>query len=249
MFWIAALSVGAWAAAAPAQETAPDAAKREGRVRVLVNGAYSPTGLTFSEPSTFTSFVEEGRSNRDYDGGKGVVFEGGAIVSVFKELGVMGSVEIYRSDFDGAFEESLPHPLYFNEPRLVGGDLPGLDYEESALHIDAVYTRVIRSWTVDFFGGPTFFFTNTEVLDRVDITSSYPFDEAQVSGTTKVKLDDDPIGFNAGGAVTYQLTDVVGIAVQGRFSRGSITIQREGGEGIDLDAGGFRIGAGIRLRF
>src|SRR3989304_5846933 len=114
-----ALAIGA---SASGQDTAAPGEKRERRIRVLVNGLYNPTDLGFTDTSTFPSFLEEGRSTRSYDGGKGVVFEAGAIVEIRKGLGVMGSVELYRSDFDGVFEESLPHPLYFKRPRTIAGE-------------------------------------------------------------------------------------------------------------------------------
>jgi hypothetical protein len=220
-----------------------------GRVRVLVNGSYNLDGLSFSDSSRFTSFVEEGVTRRYYDGGKGFVFEAGALAGLWRGLGVLGSFEIYESDFDAAYEESLPHPLYFDRPRTVSGNVSGLSYSEKAVHLDAVYTRSYSSATVDLFGGPTFFFTRTEILDAVQTSSSYPFDEVTVTGTTLATIEDDPIGFNVGGAVTWRLTRLLGVSVQGRYCQGRIRIARENGNPIELDAGGFRVGGGIRLAF
>jgi hypothetical protein len=220
-----------------------------GRIRILVNGSYNPSSTSFSESTTFTSFLEEGSSSRSYDGGKGVVFEVGAIVGIRGPLGVMGSVEVYSSNFDAQFQESLPHPLYFDQPRSVSGSETGLQYKENAVHVDAVYTKVIDKITVDVFGGPTFFFTNTEVLSAIDVASTYPFDEATVTGTTRRKIDDNPIGFNAGGSFTWKLTDVFGVAFQARYSRGTIHLENGSGSAIELDSGGFRVGGGIRLAF
>jgi hypothetical protein len=45
------------------------------------------------------------------------------------------------------------------------------------------------------------------------------------------------------------LTEVIGIAFQARYSHATIGIAREGGDQIELDAGGFRVGGGIRLAF
>jgi len=237
------------AASTSAQEEPAPGEEREQRIRVLVNGLYNPTDIGFSNTSTFPSFLEEGRSTRSYDGGKGVVFEVGAIVGIRKGLGAMGSVELYQSDFDGVFEESLPHPLYFEQPRTVEGNVAGLEYSEKAVHIDAVVTRDFPKFTVDVFGGPSFFFTNTEILDTVTTASEYPYDEATVRSTSNATVDDNPIGFNAGGALTWRLTEVVGVAFQARYSHATLGIAREGGEEIELDAGGFRVGGGIRLSF
>ena len=222
---------------------------RERRVRILVNGLYNVTGLSFDETSTFTAFLEEGTSTRSYDGGKGFVFEAGAIFSITKALGVMGSFEIYNTDFDATFSESIPHPLYFGEHRSLSGEQAGLSYNETAVHVDAVYTRALSSLTVDLFAGPSFFITSTEVISSIGTNSEYPFDEVTLSSVDTVELDDSPVGFNAGGSLTFRITDVIGAAVQGRYSFGSVSIEREGGEAIDIDAGGFRMGGGIRIAF
>ncbi len=117
------------------------------------------------------------------------------------------------------------------------------------MHLDAVYSFEFPKLTVDVFGGGSFFFTNTEILDAVAVSSDYPFDEATVASTSTVTLDESPIGFNAGAAVTWRLTEVVGVAFQARYSHAGIEIAREGGDTLELDAGGFRVGGGIRLAF
>lgn len=248
---LALLSIPLFSSLTMAQRvtSSPIPTSSEHRIRILVDGAYNPSSASFSETFTFTQYLEEGSSSRTYDGGKGVVFEAGAIVGITGPLGVMGSVEVYSSSFDAQFQESLPHPLYFDQPRTVSGSVAGLQYKENAVHLDAVFTRVMNKVTVDVFGGPTLFFTNTEILDAINIASTYPFDEATVSGTTKTKIDDKPIGFNAGGSVTWKLTDVVGIAFQARYSRATIQLARASGSPIELDAGGFRVGGGLRLAF
>jgi hypothetical protein len=243
---IVALAIACWSSA---QDPPGSGKERERRVRVLVNALYNPTDIGFTDTSTVPSFLEEARSTRTYDGGKGIVFEAGAIVGIWQGLGVMGSVELYQSDLDVFFEESLPHPLYFDQPRTVEGELTGFGYDEKAVHLDAVYTRDFPKFTVDVFGGPSFFFTSTEILDAVNTTSEYPFDEATLRTTTNRTIDDNPIGFNAGGALTWRLTKIFGIAFQARYSHASIGIAREEGEPIEIDAGGFRVGGGIRLSF
>jgi hypothetical protein len=237
------------AASASAQDTEPSPTERERRVRILANALYNPTSIDFSDTVTFPSYLEEGTTTTSNEGGKGLVFEVGAIVKIRGPLGVMGSLELYQSDFDSVYEQSLPHPLYFERPRTVGGDLPGLEYSETAVHLDAVFTRELPRFTIDLFAGPSFFMTSTEVLDSVETTSEYPFDEAAVRSTTTQKLDDNPIGFNAGGSLTWKLNDVFGIAFQARYSHATVGVAREGSEELELDAGGFRVGGGVRISF
>jgi len=234
---------------AHAQQTTAAAGKKDRGVRILLNGLYNPTGISFTDTTTFESYLEEARTTTSYEGGKGFVFEAGAIVGIWKNLGVMGSLELYQTDFDGAFEQSLPHPLYFERPRTVSGDSAGLEYSEKAVHVDAVFSRESGKLVFDVFGGPSFFFASAEILDSVETTSEYPFDEATVRSTSTRTFDENPIGFNAGGALTFKLTDVIGIAFEARYSYAAIKISLEGLSDIELDAGGFRVGGGLRLSF
>lgn len=222
---------------------------QERRVRLLVNGLYNSTSQSFLDTLTFTSFLENATSIRSYDRGTGIAFEAGGIVGITSSLGVMGSFELFDGTVDASFQERLPHPLFFDQPRSLEGQLGGLSYTERAVHIDAVFTREISSMTVDVFGGPTLFFTRTEVLWTVSSSSDYPFDEVQLVSTDTVKLDDNPFGFNVGGSLTYRFTPAVGVAFQARYSHASVSITPPDGNAIGFDAGGFRVGGGIRIAF
>jgi hypothetical protein len=226
--------------------TSPSA---EPKVRLLVNVNYSLTERDFSETSTFTSFLEQGSLSQSYTGGTGIAFEVGGIYSLTPAIGILGSFEFLSAEHDATFEVDVPHPLLFNRNRSVGDELTGLEYSEQALHVDGVYTFSSGAITVDVFGGPTFFFTETELIDEATTSSAYPFDELQLVSTTKVKLKDNPIGFNVGGAVTYRFTPVIGASFQARYTTATATLDRGSGSSIDIDVGGFRIGGGIRIAF
>ena len=232
-----------------AQSSSSSAASAKRKFRVLVNVNYNVTSRTFDEKSTFTAFLEEGSTSRSYDGGTGLGFELGGIYSVTPAFGILGSFEFLSAEHDASFDVVTPHPLFFNQPRSVSDDIAALEYSEQALNVDAVYTLTHGSFTVDVFGGVTFFFTETELIDKVTTSSVYPFDDIEIASTDTVKLKENPLGFNVGGAFTYRITPIVGVSFQAKFSRATINLQREAGEPIKNDAGGFRIGGGIRLAF
>jgi hypothetical protein len=227
-----------------AQSSSPDR-----KFRVLVNVNYNLTSRTFAESSTFTSFLEEGSTARTYDGGTGLGFELGGIYSITSAFGILGSFEFQSAEHDASFDVAAPHPLFFNQPRTTSDDIAALEYSERALNVDAVYTLTSGAFTVDVFGGATFFFTETELIDEITTSSVYPFDDLDITSTTTVKLKENPIGFNVGGAFTYRITPVVGVSFQAKYSKATVNLLREAGEPIDIDAGGFRIGGGIRLAF
>lgn len=233
-----------------AQSTTPGASASAARkLRVLVNVNYNVTSRAFDESSTFTAFLEEGSTSRIYDGGTGLGFELGAIYSITPAFGILGSFEFLSAEHDASFDVITPHPLFFNQPRTVSDDIAELEYSERALNVDAVYTFTFGSFTVDAFGGATFFFTETELIDEVTTSSVYPFDDVQIVSTSTVKLKVNPIGFNVGGAFTYRITPLVGVSFQAKYSRATINLQRGPREPIETDVGGFRIGGGIRIAF
>ena len=224
-------------------------ASAERKFRVLVNVNYNVTSKTFDERFTFIAFVEEGSTARSYQGGTGLDFELGGIYSITPAFGILGSFEFLRAEHDASLDVIIPHPLFFNRPRTVSDDIAALEYSEQALNVDAVYTATLGSFTVDVFGGVAFFFTETELIDEVTTSSVYPFDDVHIGSTSTVKLKENAIGFNVGGAFTYRFTPVVGVSLQAKFSAATLNLQREAGGPIEIDAGGFRIGGGIRLAF
>ncbi len=219
------------------------------KFRLLVNVNYNANSRTFDERSTFTAFLEEGSTSRSYDGSTGLGFELGAIYSITPEFGILGSFEFLSTEHDASFDVVTPHPLFFDQPRTASDAIAALEYAEQALNVDAVYTLGSGSFAVDVFGGVTFFFTETELIDEVTTSSVYPFDDIQIASTSTVKLKENPIGFNVGGAFTYRFTPVVGVSFQAKYSRATLDLQREAGEPIEIEAGGFRIGGGVRIAF
>jgi hypothetical protein len=219
------------------------------RFRLLVNGAYHASTKRFTDAATFTEFLEQRSSSRNYDGGTGLVFEVGGIYSITSSFGVMGSIELFDGDNDAAFREIVPHPLFFDQDRSVEGSVSSLSYSEKALHLDAVYTRKASSFTVDLYGGPSFFLTQTELITEIISISGYPFDELTLGETSVAKFQESSLGFNVGGALTFRLSRLFGIGIQARYSRATVSLKRDGAEAIDFSAGGFRAGGGIRLAF
>lgn len=154
-----------------AQEDPASTSSAARRFRLLVNGAYHASTRGFTDAATFTEFLEQGSSSRNYDGGTGLVFEVGGIYSITSSFGVMGSIELFDGDNDAAFREIVPHPLFFDQDRSVEGNVSSLSYTEKALHLDAVYTRETSSFTVDLYGEPSIFLTETELITEITTSS------------------------------------------------------------------------------
>ena len=250
---VLATSVLSEAQPEPEAEPLKASSNSERRFQLLVNGGLGSGSRSFGGLATFTEFLEQGSSRRDYDGSGGFVFEFGGLYSITPEIGILGSYELFSGDNDAVFEEIVPHPLLFNQSRSAGSDLAGLSYRENALHIDVVYSIERPAITIDLFGGPSIFFTETELVTTVTTSSSYPFDELAIGSTSTSKFSESPFGFNVGAAFTYRFTPVVGASVQGRFSRASVSLEAQpeipDSDPLEFDTGGFRVSFGLRLSF
>ena len=169
--------------------------------------------------------------------------------SLTPKFALMGSFESLSATHDATLDISVPHPLLFNRPRTASTDIDALDYSERALHFDIAYRIAVPPVEIDLFVGPSIFFAKTELIDQGTTDSQYPFDELSLTAVSRVTLDESALGFNAGAGVTYYMTEAVGVSFVTRFSQAGLEAMREGGEPVAFDAGGFRVGGGIRIKF
>ena len=88
-------------------------------------------------------------------------------------FGVGASVELFQNPRDAVYSASIPHPFFFDRFRQFSGAESGLTSQETAAHLDAFVTKTWGPISIDVFGGPSWFFTKTELLapneDRPDL--------------------------------------------------------------------------------
>jgi opacity protein-like surface antigen len=223
-------------------------ADEEGRLKLSLTGAFGVSSLDFSGTRTFTEFAEEGQIRADYSADKGPGFEGGLAYRFGSRLSVALTGSYLKRDSSAAVQASLPHPLYLNRDREVEADVDGLDYTETAGHLDLVLSGHSGSLDFSVFAGPSLFKVKADLAGAPAYTQSYPFDTVTVTSVPTTSANDTAFGFNVGAGVDYRFSPKFAFGVQGRFSRGSAKLPAEGGE-IDVDAGGFQVGAGVRISF
>jgi hypothetical protein len=64
-----------------------------------------------------------------------------------------------------------------------------------------------------------------------------------------VELKDSGWGFNIGADMTYAITPTIGVAGLLRYTHGNVEFNPAEGQTADVNAGGFQIGAGVRVKF
>ena len=220
------------------------------RVKLELDGAFGATSSTFEESRPVTEFAEDGVINTAYKGKAGPGFEIGIQYRFTKNLGVNASFGLINRDQEATFDARLPHPLFFNRDREVTGTLDGYKVTESAFHLGLVLTGSGGSLDYSVFAGPSMIKVESDVLDRIQYSHTYPFDTVTVTATPARSLDDNPIGFHVGGSLDFHFSERFGLGTKVRFSQAKAKlVPADGGQEIELDAGGLQITGGVRIFF
>lgn len=169
----------------------------------------------------------------------------GAGVSRYFAIGVAYSQ--FASKEPVEVEARVPHPLYFNRPRVLSGRAPAAERRERALHLSAVGVVPLGAVTVSVFAGPTLFLNfDQQYVTDVQFVERYPFDRPAFSRAEMHRSASDremSVGFHGGLDVSAWFVRNAGAGVLVRFSRGQADGQSE------HFLGGVHLLAGLRLRF
>ena len=255
-FMIVLLSVASsvYAQAKPAQSgpprrpTPPPAIDR---IYVSVNGAYQTAGDNFSETVTFRENAEDGRFSADYEVKSGPAFNISVGAGLWRNIGVGVGVTRFSKNTPTALSASVPHPFFFNRPRTVDGEVTGTAREELAVHVQARATFVpTERIQAVVFAGPSFFNVQQDIVSDFEINETYPYDTATFNRGITTTVDESKVGFNLGADVGYFFTRQVGVGGSVQWAGATFDAPGSAGTGtFEIKAGGFQVGAGLRLRF
>ncbi len=225
----------------------PASAQERPRFKLLLDGVYA-FKIDYSESRSFEEFLESGRLDVAYANDAGPGFGAALQYDLASGVGIRAAFSHVKRDGRARFEGNFPHPLYFNRPRSVGGELAGLSYKETSGHLDLVYTA--RAGRLDFslFAGGSIIKTEADLAGNVAKNEVFPFDELSVSLPT-LAVSDSPIGWNGGAGLDLRLTDHVAFGAQFFYSRATAKLESAGGPTIQVDAGGPHVTAGLRFLF
>lgn len=213
-------------------------------------GLVGPMKVKFDESASFEQFVETGTLDASHSYDLGIGGEVGLRYRFRESMGAEASVSFLKRDGSADFTARFPHPFFFDRHREVEGSAEGLSYREIAAHLDFVYEKGTGRLTYAVFGGATFFFkVDADVVGVPEYEESFPFDSVTVTAVPILAASKSAVGFNVGGDVGYRITDRLDAGVRLRFSRAQVTLDGAEGSTVELDAGGFAAGVGVRIRF
>lgn len=238
---LTALLIGALPSVARAQADPP-------RTVLLINGHARVAAPEFKDRVDPLITFERAAIDVTYKPSVGIGGGLGLARRLSSRFGVLAAVSIGSTRADAAAKGTLPHPLYFNASRDVEsrGDVSG-----SQLIVDLLATGFWQKgsrWTILAGAGPAFVSASQDVVDGVNVNEVFPYDTVTVTGLSTVSASGTGIGVTGMLDVTRALGPRAGLAA---FAQYTVATVKTGDEDtrVDINAGGLRVGLGLRFRW
>jgi hypothetical protein len=155
----------------------------------------------------------------------------------------------------------IPHPTIAN---AYADDIAPTDQVlqriESGVNLQAM---IVAAQTPRFrfrvFGGPTYFRVQQDAVTAIRYDQAFlfllPVNAIEITEFDHRRIEGTGWGFHGGADASFFFTRVVGVGGIARFSRGSVGLENTldtsiGGDSVvNVKAGGFQVGGGLRLKF
>jgi hypothetical protein len=222
---------------------------------VVLNGGFRSLSQEFVQQTEFTLYDEKGIFEVDHAIKSGVSWEAGGGLRLWQDLWLGASYALAsKHTRDAAVNAQVPHPLIVNRHRVATGTASGLEHSERALHVQALLRiPVTVEFDLTLFAGPTFFEVEDDLVEAIvpRETGATP-STVELAGIARSRQSHRMTGFNLGFDMAYMVRRHLGAGIVFRYSTGSADLELPAGSvgpPVEVGAGGFEIGAGLRLRF
>lgn len=223
----------------------------EGRAYVDINGLYQAHSQELAQQSTFSLYDEQGRVDTKHGVDNGGVWDVGFGYRVWRELSVGLGISQFQKPGSAGVSGSVPHPLFFNSNRSFGKDLT-TDHKSRAIYVQAMWTISVPDFEklrVAMMAGIAHLRVTQELVSGANIAEvGSPYSSVNVTpvvyGNTKSR-----IGLMIGTDIQYVLHTNVGAGLLLRYIGGHVELPGLQDEKVKVDAAGFQVGGGVRLRF
>ena len=225
----------------------------EDRVYMNIGFGVESGDSTLTDARPLTIYEETGSVSTTSTFTSGSLFDVGVGFRLWKNLSVGVSYHPEQNDANAIVSGSIPHPIFFSQPRTFTGTASDLKRKESAVHAQFGWMVPIGTkFDVLVFAGPSFFRLQQEVFTSVTVTEKgAPYSEVAVTDT-RVTRKKSSTGYNVGADMTYVVwqNDSVrlGAGAFVRYTTANTTVlvlQTE----QPTTVGGLQIGFGGRIRF
>lgn len=217
---------------------------------IAFNAAGQFAGDDLSDRVLFEANAETGTLDADYGSTSSPVFDGGFGMLVHRQVGVALSVSYASRSGSASVRAQVPHPFFDDRHRPVEGEASDISRRETAIHAHMYYEMKHRGpWRVRFFGGPSYFRLEQELVTGVETQESFPFDTAEFRRAITERAKGSGIGVNAGLDVTRMLSRRAGLGALVRYTGASMDLDAPGSRSVSTTGGGLTAGVGLRVAF
>jgi hypothetical protein len=216
---------------------------------------------SFRMQGTDIRFAEQATFAIDYNLPTGAAFDfgGGFMITPVIGVGVSFSGTAHEEAAD--LSARIPHPIFANAHAT--GTAPTdekLMRTEGGVNLQAMIVALQTDrLRVRFFGGPTYFRVKQDAVHTITYNQVFAFNNTTNNVTITSfdggEIEENGWGFHGGGDVSVFFTRVIGVGGFARFSRGNIELENtiamsaNDADTVEIKAGGFQVGGGLRLKF
>jgi hypothetical protein len=225
----------------------------EDRAYINIGFGVESGNTDMTDSKTFTKYEESGKITSSSSFSSGSLFDIGIGVRIWKNLSVGAGYHQETNSEDGTLTGTVPHPIFFNQPRTFTQTVPELQRKESAEHLVIGWTTPVGTkMDVMIFAGPSFFRLEQEVVANADIAEKgSPFTELVIDPKIETRKK-SVTGYNAGADISYLFWQNDSVRLGGgvflRYTAATTNILMLTTE-QPTTVGGFEFGFGGRVRF
>lgn len=232
-------------------------ASAQDRIRISINAGQQTSSTIVKQEQTFERYFERGSFTFERVVPTAVVYDLDLAARLWRGLHAGAAVSMFDGKRGGATVTArVPHPLQFNKPRTVTGDIPNAPRREVGQHIMFGW-NVQTAGNLEFllFGGPSIIATEQLVVNSLKLSLDnevFPFDELAFPPVESETLRENVLGYNVGVDMTWRFARRVGVGLLVRYSEGKkefTPTRPTGAAPVELQVGGLQAGGGLRLVF
>jgi hypothetical protein len=234
------------------------------RLRISANIGQQASTTIVTQQQTFDRYFEQGSFTFERTVPKALIYDFGIEVRLWRSLHAGAALSVFDTTGTGTVTARAPHPLQFNKPRTITGDISDTTRREVGQHFMVGWNistgatgagpRRSASRGLDFtlFGGPSIFVTDQLFVPSLMLSLEkevFPFDELAFPGALTETLRENVLGYNAGVDMTWRLTNKIGVGLLLRYSHGKKEFTPTDAQPVEVTVGGLHAGGGLRVLF
>jgi len=214
-------------------------------------GGFYETGVSdFTQTQSWLSFAETASATIAFPAKSAAGFDVEGGYRIWRNMAVgVGITSVSRSTTT-TVTGSLPNPLYLNRPLTLSGGFASSN-SQVGIHLQVAWVvPVSPKMNLMVFAGPSVFSVKQTIVQPrgISLSSAYPFESGSITSASTTDASKTAFGFGAGADFSYFFSKTVGVGGLMRYARAPVSFAVEGQPDVKMNAGGFQVGAGLRVR-